>query len=104
MSLLSLTFHATDTVKEQWLEFMETDLHLMAENLMQVDGYFLSDIESDMIQEGHNSNLLLIFSDKELRDQFMVNELVNIQERITGRFGTEVMLFHSFINQKHSRF
>jgi hypothetical protein len=77
---------------------------LMAENLMDVDKYILSEVHSDYIEDGKNYNLLLIFDNDDLREDFVKSELENITERIETKFGQEVMIFNTFLNPKKSRF
>ena len=103
MSLLSITFHATDNVLPKWEKYVDETLGLMAENLLDVDQYFLSEVESDMINEGKNFNLLLVFENKNLRNQFLESEFENIRERIEGKFGSEVMIFLTPLNPKKTR-
>ena len=104
MSILSLTFHTPADLVSSWDEYIKTDLENMVENLMDVEKYILSEVESDMISEGKNTNLLLIFDDIEKRQEFIDIEFKNITERIEAKFGQEVMIFETFLNQKKNRF
>ncbi|GEM_PF-112743 len=104
MSILSLTFHTPADLVASWDEYIKTDLENMVENLMDVEKYILSEVESDMISEGKNTNLLLIFDDIEKRQEFIDIEFKNITERIEAKFGQEVMIFETFLNQKKNRF
>ena len=104
MSVLSLTFHSTESATEKWENYLREELHQMVENLMDVEKYILSEVESDMISEGKNTNLLLIFDDIEKRQEFIDIEFKNITERIEAKFGQEVMIFETFLNQKKNRF
>lgn len=104
MSILSLTFHTSADLVASWDEYIKTDLENMVENLMDVEKYILSEVESDMISEGKNTNLLLIFDDIEKRQEFIDIEFKNITERIEAKFGQEVMIFETFLNQKKKRF
>lgn len=104
MSILSLTFHTPAVLVASWDEYIKTDLENMVENLMDVEKYILSEVESDMISEGKNTNLLLIFDDIEKRQEFIDIEFKNITERIEAKFGQEVMIFETFLNQKKNRF
>lgn len=104
MSVLSLTFHTTETVSNAWQKYMEKDLFEMVENLIDVEKYMLSEVESDMINEGKNTNLLLIFDNDEKRQDFVEIELINITDRIEGAFGEHVMVFKTFLNPKKTRF
>ncbi|UTX49650.1 DUF4286 family protein [Chryseobacterium sp. MA9] len=103
MSVLSITFHCTKDNLEEWENYIDETLVLMTENLMDVDKYILSEVHSDFIEEGKNYNLLLIFDNDELREDFIQSELLNISERIEKKFGQEVMIFNTFLNPKKSR-
>ena len=104
MSILSLTFHTPADLVTSWDDYMETDLKIMVENLMDVEKYILSEVESEMINEGKNTNLLLVFDDEDKREDFIGIELKNITERIELKFGNEVMIFKTFLNPNSSRF
>ena len=104
MSVLSITFHSTQSVTEQWDHYMESNLHEMVENLIDVEKYILSEVESEMISEGKNTNLLLIFDNDEKRQDFVEIELINITDRILKEFGENVMIFKTYLNPKQSRF
>jgi hypothetical protein len=78
-------------------------LVLMTENLMDVSKYILSEVYSDYIEDGKNYNLLLIFDNDELRDDFIKSELVNIAERIEKKFGPDIMIFNTFLNPRKTR-
>lgn len=103
MSVLSVTFHCTKNHLEEWENYMDETLVLMTENLMDVNQYILSEVHSDYIEDGKNYNLLLIFDNNDLREDFLKSELVNISERIEKKFGQEVMIFNTFLNPKKSR-
>lgn len=103
MSLLSLTFHAPENHLAAWEKYVDETLSLLAENLMEVDQYVLSEVESDMISEGKNYNLLLFFATPELRDEFLKNEFLNIQELIEKEFGENIMIFQTALNPRKSR-
>ncbi|MBS1548903.1 MAG: DUF4286 family protein [Bacteroidetes bacterium] len=98
MTLLSLTFHCEADALSQWKMYLKNELSEMIGNLMDAEQFILSDIESDMIQEGKNYNLLLFFDNAIIRQQFIKSELVNLEERITAKFGTKVLLFCTSLN------
>ena len=100
MSVLSLTFHSTSNIGASWDRYTENNLFEMIENLMDVEKYILSEVESDMINEGKNTNLLLMFDNTEKRQEFIDIELKNITERIEDQFGDEVMVFATLLNPK----
>ncbi|MCQ4034873.1 DUF4286 family protein [Kaistella montana] len=104
MSVLSLTFHSTNNIGPSWDRYTENNLFEMIENLMDVEKYILSEVESDMIDEGKNTNLLLVFDNSEKRQDFIEIELQNITERIESEFGEEVMVFVTLLNPKKQRF
>ena len=104
MSLLSITFHSTQSVTKEWDQYMESELHQMVENFIDAEKYILSEVESEMISEGKNTNLLLIFENEEKRQDFVEIELTNITERVQKEFGENVMIFKTYLNPKKSRF
>ena len=104
MSILSITFHTIEDRIKEWDLYVDNDLHQMVENLIDVEKYILSEVHSDMVNEGKNTNLFLMFDNADIRDQFMESEMVNLAERINQRFGEEVMIFPTFLNSKKKRF
>lgn len=104
MSVLSITFHCTKDKIDEWENYVNETLVLLTENLMDVDKYILSEVHSDYIDEGKNYNLLLVFDNENLRTDFFESELVNITDRIESKFGTDVMIFQTFLNPKKTRF
>ncbi|AZB17011.1 DUF4286 family protein [Chryseobacterium indologenes] len=103
MSVLSITFHCTKDNLEEWENYIDETLVLMTENLMDVNKYILSEVHSDYIDEGKNYNLLLVFDNDELRNDFLESELKNIAERIETQFGQEVLIFDTLLNPKKSK-
>lgn len=103
MSILSITFHTTDKISENWENYIQNELHQMVENLMDVDKYVISQVQSDLVSEGQNTNVLLIFDNDEKREDFVEIELKNITERMEGKFGDEVMIFQTFLNPIKTR-
>lgn len=104
VSILSITFHTPEDLITTWETFVENELKMMVENLYDVEKYILSEVESDMINEGKNTNLLLVFEQDEKRQDFKEIELKNITERIESQFGQDVMVFLTGLNEKSSRF
>lgn len=101
MSVLSITFHCVKDSLEEWELYVDDTLTLMTENLMDVNKYILSEIDSEYIEDGKNYNLLLIFDDNDKRKEFIESELVNIADRIEKQFGQNVMIFNTFLNPKN---
>ena len=104
MSVISITFHSVESVQKEWNDFLEKDFHQMIENLIDVEKYMLSEVESDMINEGKNTNLLLIFDNEEKRTDSTEIELLNISEIIERKFGESVMIFITYLNPKKMKF
>lgn len=104
MSIVSLTFHCPATTLNAWEIYSKNELLQMVQNLMDVEKFILSDVQTEMIEEGRNSNLLLVFENDEMRDTFLENELANIAERIEQKFGDEIMIFKTFLNPYSARF
>ncbi|AZI32442.1 DUF4286 family protein [Kaistella carnis] len=103
MSVLSITFHTTENLSAAWEKYLVEDLHQMVENLLDAEKYLLSEVESDMISEGKNTNLLLMFENIEKRQDFIEIELPNITERIEKEFGDQVMIFQTALNPRKSQ-
>lgn len=104
MSVLSLTFHAVPSEVKAWRTYTRETLTLLADNLMDAEKYLLSEVESDMVDEGLNTNLLIVFENPEKRQEFLDHEFENIRERVESRFGERVMIFKTFLNPTKSRF
>lgn len=104
MSVLSITFHCTKNNLEEWENYIDETLVLMTENLIDVNKYILSEVHSDYIEEGKNYNLLLVFDNDDLREDFIKSELQNIAERVEAKFGQEIMIFNTLLNPKKTRF
>ena len=45
MSVLSLTFHSTENISNDWNLYMENNLLEMIENLIDVEKYILSEMQ-----------------------------------------------------------
>lgn len=98
MSVLSVTFHTIESELQNWSNFVKTDLIKIIENLYDADKYILSEVETEMLTEGKNTNLLIIFENQQKREEFLSIELVNISERIAQKFGENVMIFVTKLN------
>ncbi len=100
MSVLSITFHCPKVKINDWEIYVHETLFLMTENLIDVNQYIFSEVDSDYIEEGKNYNLLLIFDNNEKRIEFAESELKNIIERVEAVFGSDVMIFKTDLNPK----
>lgn len=103
MSIISLTFHSIPSLEAEWKDYVQTTLIQLAENLYDAERYILSEVDSAMINEGSNTNLLLMFANDEKREDFMLNEFENIRERIESKFGDQVLIFKTFLNAMKMR-
>lgn len=98
MKLLSITFHAIESVLPIWEQYIDEQLPLLIDNLMYVERFLLSEIATEMLSEGENYNLLLVFENEEIRADFLQNEFLNIVEHIEMKFQDKVMIFPTEIN------
>ena len=103
MSILSITFHTPQNLLKEWENFQINSLESLIENFIQVEKYILSDVHSEMLNEGKNTNLLLIFDDENLRKEFVESELENLKHHIKNEFGEDIMMFKTYLNQRKSR-
>ena len=98
MSVLSVTFHTIESELQNWSNFVKTDLKKIIENLYDAEKYILSEVETEILTEGKNTNLLIVFENQQKREEFLSAELVNISERIAQKFGENVMIFVTKLN------
>ena len=105
MSVLSVTFHVESQAQKKWETFLENEIPNLIDNLMDVEKFIFSEVESDYVQEGKNYNLLLIFSDNDIREQFVINEMKNLVEIVEKKFpANQVMVFQTYLNRILHRF
>lgn len=104
MSILSITFHTVESQLKNWENYVNSELILLVENLIDAEKYILSEVETEMLTEGKNTNLLLTFENEEKRTEFLETEFLNISERIQNNFRENVMIFVTKLNIKKSRF
>ena len=104
MSVLSITFHTVESELSNWEQYVDTELIELVENLYDVEKYILSQVETEMLTEGKNTNLFLVFENDIKRQEFTETELLNISERIGKQFGETVMIFITQLSTKKSRF
>jgi hypothetical protein len=100
MSVISITFHTIASENKKWADFLENELHELVKNLIDVEKYIISEVYSDMITEGTNTNLLLIFDNEKKREEFEAIELLNISDIIGKKFGEDVMIFITLLKPK----
>ena len=98
MSILSITFHTIENQITNWELYTQTELSKLIDNLQDVEKYILSDVDSGMLNEGKNTNLLLVFKDDLKRNDFIVNDLMQLEQNIASNFGDQVMVFPTLLN------
>ena len=104
MSILSITFHTAESQLQTWEQYLENELMTLVENFIYVEKYILSEVNTEMLTEGKNTNLILIFESDEKRQEFTETELYNLSEIIARKFGENVTIFKTELNVKKSRF
>lgn len=104
MSILSITFHTVESQLKNWETYLKQDLESFVENLHSIEKYILSEVETEMLTEGKNTNLLLVFESEVKRKEFTENNLPEIAGKINAKFGDSVMIFKTELNIKKSRF
>lgn len=104
MSILSITFHTIESQLANWEHYMNDVLEKEIENLPHVEKYILSEVESEMLTEGKNTNLLLVFENQQKREEFTDTELPKLAEKIASKFGDTVMIFITELNPLKSNF
>lgn len=98
MSILSITFHTIESQLLLWQKFVDEELFHWLEDLNRAEKYILSEVESEMLTEGKNTNLLIIFDQIEKRNDFVQKEFLLLVEKISYRFGDAVMIFKTELN------
>lgn len=100
MKLISVTFHIVETCLPRWKSFLKDELIGWLENNKEIGQYLFTEVQSDLVAEGINFNLLLIFKDEDSRNRFVELELQKILDLLHPHFGSqEVMVFQTFLNQ-----
>ncbi len=93
MSILSITFHTVESQLQTWEQYLENELITLVENFIDVEKYILSEVNTEMLTEGKNTNLLLIFESDEKRQEFTETELYNLSEIIARKL---IWIFFNF--------
>lgn len=104
MSILSITFHTIESQLANWNKFMKDELEKSIDSLPDLEKYILSEVESEMLTEGKNTNLLLVFENIQKRKEFTDTELPKLAEKIASKFGDTVMIFKTELNPLKSNF
>jgi len=100
MNLLSITFHVEQNALPKWKNFLDNNFSKWLEETSIIDRFIFSEVESEMIEEGVNYNLLLIFKNQEIRSDFAHREMRDIAQIIDEQFiPQEVIIFPTFLNR-----
>lgn len=95
-NILSVTFHAENSVILDWEKYMNQILVPYTKKYAQK--YIFSHVKTEMLSEGKNYNLLLWFSENEEKNSFMETHLQKMSEEISHRFLGKVMVFVTELN------
>lgn len=97
MAILSITFHIEENTLPKWNEYMKNELKSDVEILNKKT--LLSEVETEMLSEGKNINLLIFFENEEERNHFTENTFFDWAEKIAIRFGEKVLIFKTLLNE-----
>ena len=100
MAILSITFHTEEHKINAWNSFLEEELLTIIKNFSRK--YIISEVESEMLSEGKNTNVLLFFDNQSDRIYFLENELPHISNKIFDKFSESVLIFNTFLNKIES--
>lgn len=96
MAILSITFHTTENKIDEWNDFIKNEL---IPNIKSLDRkYILTEVETEMLSEGKNTNLLLFFENQKDRLLFMEQTFPLISQKILLHFQENVLIFNTFLN------
>ena len=98
MAILSITFHTEEHKIND--SFLEEELLEIIKNFSRK--YIISEVESEMLSEGKNTNVLLFFDNQLDRIYFLENELPHISNKIFDKFSESVLIFNTFLNKIES--
>ena len=100
MAILSITFHIEETELLKWNKYLKSVLIYDLKNINKK--YLLTEVESEMLSEGKNTNVLLFFDNQSDRIYFLENELPHISNKIFDKFSESVLIFNTFLNKIES--
>lgn len=96
MAILSITFHIEETELLKWNEYLKSVLIYDLKNINKK--YLLTEVESEMLSEGKNTNLLIFFSNQEDRILFLEQIFPHFSKKIITNFGDKILIFKTFLN------
>lgn len=96
MSILSITFHIDETELLKWNDYLKNEL---IPDLKNIDKkYLLTEVESEMLCEGKNTNLLIFCNNQEDRILFLEQIFPHFSKKIITNFGDKILIFKTFLN------
>lgn len=96
MAILSITFHTVENTIKEWDNFVKNEL---IPNIQSFDKkYILTEVETEMLSEGKNTNLLLFFENQRDRILFLEQTFPLIFHKILSHFQENVLIFKTFLN------
>lgn len=78
MAILSITFHTEEHKINDWNSFLEKELLEIIKNFSRK--YIISEVESEMLSEGKNTNVLLFFDNQYTFAEFIKNFIWNMRK------------------------
>ena len=84
MAILSITFHIEETELLKWNKYLKSVLIYDLKNINKK--YLLTEVESEMLSEGKNTNLLIFFSNQEDRFLFLEQIFPHFSKKIITNF------------------
>lgn len=96
MAILSITFHTDETKIEQWNGYVQNELIPQIKKIKKE--YILSEVQTEMISEGKNTNLLIFCKDNEDRILFLEQHFPLISKNILHKFQENILIFKTFLN------
>lgn len=96
MAIISITFHTEESRIPEWNEYVKKELIPNIKNLNK--RYLLSEVETEMLSEGKNTNLLIFCNNQEDRILFLEQTFPYFSQNVLERFQESVLIFKSFLN------
>lgn len=96
MAILSITFHIEEKHITEWNIYINENLvpHIQSLGL----SFILSNVDTEMLSEGQNSNLLLFFNNSNERENFIQNDFQKLCEPAKQEFQKDIIIFKTLLN------
>lgn len=98
MKLLSLTFHAEESVVAEMKNYLNASLVPHLERGAEPQEFILSEVAHAMVEEGKNFSLILFFEEEARRSRFLQEQLPALADDLLKIFGHQVMIFDTELN------